>query len=323
MEKAIKLNLPNGTQNKVSAKNKKMKLAAKTLVELTTDCKELAAGDWPREIKHRNMLAIEMEAPALIKLENSASVRAEYYSALAELKRISAPPLSAEQLAAHAKHKELLDAKQATASLQVQQSAQLVILGKDLLAAVIGTGEKYLSLCKYIRDNEVAPKLVAADLGQLGFSRQTVSKINRVAGASVELWNEFEARSVGFNKMLQLTRGDKPNEATKLLAESMGQDVVEVSAEVKRLEGEEDQEEKQGEASEKTDDEKDAAADLALKRAAAVIARSRVYFDWKKNKVIKFGDGWMLTVSKDTKWKAPKNSVEGGPKSPTMEAKKA
>jgi len=313
-------------KNRMSAKkNAKVgKQPAKNLAELVADCNELEKSGWNWEVIKLNLEVIDREASVLLRGDNvTPSNRAEYFAAHAAAKLKAHAPLTAEQLAAFDKSKQLKAQQEATKSLQKTQSVEIVRLGKELLAAVIGTGEKYLNLCKYIRQNEVAQKLVAADLGQLGFSRQTVSKINRVAGASDELWNEFEARSFGFNKMLQLSRGEKPNEATKQLAESMGQDVIEVAAEVKRLEGEDEASESKGESAPETDDEKTAKADLALKRAAAVVARSRVFFKWTKAKVIKFGDGWQMTVEKDTKWKAPKPTTEGGEKSPTMEAKKA
>lgn len=326
MEKAIKLE-PAQRNNKTVKANKKGNIGkqpAKSLAELIADCQELEKSGWSWEVIKLNLEVIDREASTLLRGDMvTPSNRAEYFTAHAAAKLKAQAPLTPEQLKEWNRASAVKAAAEATKGLQLTQSVEIIRLGKDLLAAVIGTGEKYLNLCQYIRKNEVAPKLVSADLGGLGFSRQTVSKINRVAGASDELWNEFEARSVGFNKMLQLTRGDKPNEATKLLAQSMGQEVIEVTAEVKRLQGEEENDEKQGEVIEATEDEKDEKAKLALTRAAAVIARSRVYFDWKNTKVIKFGDGWLLTVSKDTSWKAPKKSVQGGPKSPSMEAKKA
>jgi len=252
------------------------------------------------------------------------SQRAEWYAEIAELKRLSMPPMTAEQLAQREAAKALLDQKQASVALEQQHTALLIQKGKDLITAVIGVGDKYLSLCKTIRENEIAPKLVSFELTKLGFSRATVSKINKVAGASDDLWNSFEARAFGFNKMLELSRSEKdPNEATKLLADSLGADVIDVTAQVQKLEGEEEEDAKEGNLIEPTEEEKDEKQKLACERAAAVLGRGRVYFGWTKTKTFNLPDGWQVVVQKNTKWKAPKPTNEGGPKSPTMEPKKS
>lgn len=262
-----------------------------------------------------------LETPAMLA-SAPPSVRAEYYAARAELARLSMPPMTAEALAQRDAAKALLDQKEASKALEVRHVELLIQKGKELITAVIGVGDKYLSLCKAIRENEIAPKLVSFELTKLGFSRSTVSKINKVAGASDDLWNSFEARAFGFNKMLELSRSEKePNEATKLLADSMGADVIDVTAQVQKLEGEEEEEGKQGEIIEATDEEKDEKQKLACERAAAVLGRGRVYFGWTKTKTFKLPDGWQVVVQKDTKWKAPKPTTAGGPKSPTMPAK--
>lgn len=251
----------------------------------------------------------------------TASELAEWHATREELARRATKPVTAEELAARDAHKALLDQKAASSALEIQHTQILMAKGKELIGAVIGVGDKYLSLCKSIRENEIAPKLVSFELTKLGFSRATVSKINKVAGASDELWNSFEARAFGFNKMLELSRGEKPNEATKLLADAMGADVIDVVAQVQKLEGEEDAESKEGNLIEPTEAEKDEKQKLACERAAAVIFRGRVYFGWAKGKKFRDGSGWMIEVKKDTSWKAPKPTTEGGPKSPTMAPK--
>lgn len=264
-----------------------------------------------------------LATPEVIKA-GTESQRAEFYAARAELARLSTAPLTAEQLAQRDAAKALLDQKQAAQAVEVRHIELLIQKGKDLITAVIGVGDKYLSLCKTIRENEIAPKLVSFELTKLGFSRSTVSKINKVAGASDDLWNSFEARAFGFNKMLELSRSEKePNEATKLLADAMGADVIDVTAQVEKLQGEEDRDAKEGDLIEPTEEEKDAKQKLACERAAAVLGRGRVYFGWTKTKTFNLPDGWQVVVQKNTKWKAPKPTNEGGPKSPTMAPKQA
>jgi len=98
------------------------------------------------------------------------------------------------------------------------QVAKLHALGRDVLTAVIGVGEKYLTLCKFIRDNQIAAKKARYELGEVGFHRSVISKINRVAYAGDAEWKAFEGRLIGFNKVLDLTRAP----ARKLLAEATG-----------------------------------------------------------------------------------------------------
>jgi hypothetical protein len=80
-------------------------------------------------------------------------------------------------------------------------------------------------VCLYIRKNKLAPKLVSHELGQLGFRKEVVSKINRVAFASDELFSRFQAKMIGFDRVLMLARaegpagGDKATPAAKALHE--------------------------------------------------------------------------------------------------------
>jgi len=304
---------------------KSPKKQSKKEINLLSLLKELAtytgpsAELWSWEIKKKLAeslkLAVEKHLP-----NGTDAQRAEWYSGMAELERQAQKPMTPEKLAAH---KAMLDEKQATAAVQIRHVNILHEKGKELIGAVIGVGDKYLALCKAIRENEMAPKLVSFELGQLGFSRQTVSKINKVAGASDELWNSFEARAFGFNKMLELSRGEKPNEATLMLADKMGADVVDVVAQVQKLETDEVKEGAENpELVEPSLEELDKKAELAAEKAAAVLLRSRATLDWRSGKKFVGGDGWVVIVQKDKSWKAPTPTTEGGPKSPTMAPKK-
>jgi len=88
---------------------------------------------------------------------------------------------------------------------------RLTVLGEELKAAVLATGEKYLNLCKHIREKQIPPVIVRENLLKLGFAKTRVSEINRVAQCGDEVWNEFEARSLSFRKVLQLERGEIEN----------------------------------------------------------------------------------------------------------------
>lgn len=102
-----------------------------------------------------------------------------------------------------------------------EQRAELRRLARQVQVSSVRLGDKYLSLCKYIREQELHPKQVSKELGELGFHRSTVSQIMRVAFALDESWADFEARRIGFKRALNLARVS----ARELLAKETGQDI--------------------------------------------------------------------------------------------------
>jgi len=72
--------------------------------------------------------------------------------------------------------------------------------------AVITVGQKYVELCKWIRQKQIAPKMVTNLLIGLGFAKSRVSEINRIAQCADELWKEYEAGLIGRNRILELAR---------------------------------------------------------------------------------------------------------------------
>jgi len=120
---------------------------------------------------------------------------------------------------------------EAQKGVEVTHARKLDKLADEVIKSLAAAGEKYLSLCTYIRKNEVAPKLVSFQLAAKGFSRATISKINSVANADEKEWNQYAARTIGFNKVLALTSGS----VQKALADETGDDVIEVESEVRKL----------------------------------------------------------------------------------------
>lgn len=83
------------------------------------------------------------------------------------------------------------------------------------LQIVSKTGELaglYLTLCTYIRQNKVDSKLVSYELSQVGFRKQRITEINRVATSPNDVWQQYEARALGFDKTLALARVSPPGE---------------------------------------------------------------------------------------------------------------
>lgn len=104
---------------------------------------------------------------------------------------------------------------------------------QKIIDMTVKTGTIYLDLCKYIRKNEVAPKLVSEVMGNMGFNRQVISRVNKVANASDENWKQFEARLIGFNKVLDMERGSV---AITAIAKESGVDESVVRSEMAELE---------------------------------------------------------------------------------------
>jgi len=202
-----------------------------------------------------------------------------------------------EQSTEMSNHLAELDAKRASAFLTTQHSTAIKSMGREIITDTVKVGEKYFKLCKYIRDNMVAPKLVSFELTELGFHRVTVSKINKVANSSDDLWSDFAAKTIGFNKVLELARGEVPGS----LAKSMGSSVVDVKAQIEELEGETKQDEAQGEVVPETDAELEAKREVACNRAAAVLCRACEDMDDKKR--IWNGGKYLVTVTLNRKWK--------------------
>jgi len=127
--------------------------------------------------------------------------------------------------------------------LEVAHSEMIKAKGRDIITKTGELAGKYLELCLYIRQHKVAPKLVSFELSALGFKRSRVSEINRVAAASEKLFSEYQAKLIGFDKCLELSRVEKAGEAAtltpagKLLAETSVVTKDEVEAGVPLPEG--------------------------------------------------------------------------------------
>lgn len=103
--------------------------------------------------------------------------------------------------------------------IQVAQEKWVLDKGKAILHKIGETAELYYDLVMGIRQQKIAPKLVSDSLSKLGFNRVRVSEINRVANASDKLFKDYEARLLGFNKVLDLARSEKKGEP-KLLTDA-------------------------------------------------------------------------------------------------------
>lgn len=88
-------------------------------------------------------------------------------------------------------------------------------MAREILVATIKLGGKYYALCKYIRENNLTPRMVTTALKAEGLSRHVCSKVNRVANCPDYYWNEYEAREIGFKRVLDMTRNEPLAEFSK------------------------------------------------------------------------------------------------------------
>jgi len=196
-------------------------------------------------------------------------------------------------------HNALLDEKQASAKLEKQHSAHLKKYGQDIIDATAVAGEKYLTICSYIRENMVAPKLVSFELAAIGMHRAVISKINRVANLPNDQWNQFAARIIGFNKVIELNSA----QSAEALARASGESLTDVKAIISEME---EEEEKQGKPLiAPTPEEQKEKAEKAFVTAAARALSAASVLAIKRERKVNGGNGYILTITKDKKWVAP------------------
>lgn len=194
--------------------------------------------------------------------------------------------------------------KEATNQLDARHSKAIRGCCQAIIDKVVETGRLYLDLCLYIRKNAVPPKLVSYEMDVMGFNRQVISRVNKVANASDELFSQFEARTIGFNKVLELSRGGA---VAGSLAAEMGADVTDVKAQIEEMESEakeKDSGPSAGKSAKMTDDEKKEKDMKRFERAAAVVLSVAATHGWTRQKKVVGGNGYVLLVVKDKKFKA-------------------
>jgi len=176
--------------------------------------------------------------------------------------------------------------------------------GAEIVRDTLDIAKKYVGLCEYIRTNSIAPKLVAFELGQLGFHRVRVSEINRVANSKDEVWNSFLAASIGFKKALQLTRGTVEN-VEKELGENMSEGEAEAAMKYAEKSEAESAEKSAAEVEADPIQTKTTAMGKAAKHVLALAVELGIRsHTWK-------GGGYTLTLSKLKSKKSPaKESAE-------------
>jgi len=80
-------------------------------------------------------------------------------------------------------------------------------LGTDIVTGLLNVSDKYYKLCVYVREHCIDTRMLRNALEPLGFRKERISEIYRVATSSGAIWSEFLARSLSFRRTLELTRG--------------------------------------------------------------------------------------------------------------------
>jgi len=84
--------------------------------------------------------------------------------------------------------------------------ARLGELGTIFQKGTEALGGLYLRICDHIRVYKITPDDARATLSKVGFRRQRISEVLRVASAPANIYNEYKARLTSFRIALTKTR---------------------------------------------------------------------------------------------------------------------
>jgi len=181
-------------------------------------------------------------------------------------------------------------------ALQDEQSKKLQLLGLEAIKAVVAVADRYFALITFIREQKVDKKLATHSLTTVGFEKSIVSKLLKIAHAPDDVFDLYAARTVGFNKVLKLTRdaekiikGLKPGE-TKLL-EAIDETVTEA--------------EREAEAEEKSKEPVDTVATKTTRLHKVCIQALKLMEALNKKSFTKTREGYTLTIIKASRAAAP------------------
>lgn len=96
----------------------------------------------------------------------------------------------------------------AVVDVVTKQELEVKRLAAEIIEGTVKVGEKYLSLCQFIRLNKVEKSNATKWLLDMGFSKPRASEVCRISYAADSVWSDFAAKSIGWRGALQLTRGN-------------------------------------------------------------------------------------------------------------------
>jgi len=220
-------------------------------------------------------------------------------SGLTREQQIAADAVAADQAGEYAKElerrRQAVTIKNANEKLlaenEVKARAEIRTLANEIITGTVKVAGTYLRLCKYIRENQIAPKIATSELLECGFHKVKVSEIVRIAHASDANWSEFEAGTASIKNVLAMERGT----VQKLIADEISDgDVVDIKAQV--------EEHSPQAALVKSEDEKQADLKKRVENAALAILKWGLSTNTKA-KEWTTGDGFTLRLSRDVDYK--------------------
>lgn len=188
-----------------------------------------------------------------------------------------------------------------------KQELEFKAIAQEIIEATLETGNKYLRLCKFIRENKIAPKDATRWLLDLGFHKARASMINKVAQSGDEVFSQWEARQIGFHGVLKLSRENigELKQAKVVEADPELKEALEtVEAELQVVDG--------GGAGEKkaprSEEDKKAAWKAAWNAAAMKVLKTSELLGVKPPKKWNIGNGFELRLVKAKKSVVPTDS---------------
>jgi hypothetical protein len=86
---------------------------------------------------------------------------------------------------------------------------------KDAITSAQTAFKKYWELLVYIRDNQIPPPVVQAELKEAGFALSRIAEVKRVAFSSEDIFDAYRKNAIGFRLALDKARGAKKGEAAR------------------------------------------------------------------------------------------------------------
>lgn len=102
----------------------------------------------------------------------------------------------------------ITDKSSSEVEVVTRQEIEVKRMVGDIISATVAVGEKYLTLAKYIRENQVTKANATRWMIDMGMHKSKASEVCRVSMADNKSWSEFEAKSMGWRGILQITRGN-------------------------------------------------------------------------------------------------------------------
>jgi len=187
---------------------------------------------------------------------------------------------------------------------QDEHSKQLQMLGLEALKAVVAVSDRYFNIITFIREKEIDKKLASHSLGAVGFARPMVSKLLTIAHAPPDVFDLYAARTVGFNKVLKLTRdAEKQIRALAGKGEQHLLEAVDAAAAAGEAEAEAEEAERGAQ---------DTTATKTTRLAKVCIQALKLMEGLGKKTYTKTREGYTLTIVKSA---GLKGEVVPGPKS--------